>query len=676
MKENPLLLYKNDTRDSFIRFDLIKDEHFEEAFEVTLLAAKENLKKLIENKDEPSFENTIEALEYIDEDLDRIKTVFGNLKEAHTSTELERVAEVMLPKLSDFSNDLLLNQTLFDRVKKVYESKPSLQTKEQERLLERTYKAFVRMGALLSDSDKELLRQYDKELSLLGQTFDKHLLAATNAYILHLIEEKDLFGIPERVKIIAQEEAVARGKAGWVFTLKAPSIGPFMQYADNADLRKQLWIEASARGMKEPFDNKNIVLEIVRLRKERARLLGYSSHAAFVLEDRMAQTPDRVESFLVDLATEARPFAQKDFETLRSYKEKYSGGAELYPWDVAYYEEKLKKESFDFDEESLRPYFEINTVIEGVFEHARLLYGLTAQKRLDIPVYHKDVIVYEILKESGDHVGLLYLDLYPRDSKRQGGWIDALRMQEKKHTSFISPQMLIVCNFTKPTETMPALLTSNEAETLFHEFGHALHTLLSDCQYASLAGFNTLWDFVELPSQIMQTWLTQKESFQLFAKHYQTGGVIADEDIEKILKADKFMSAWTALAQVGAAILDISWHTEKSDNVVDIESFEETVRSPYRFFKGYPGTSSSTSFKHIFTGGYDVGYYSYHWAEVLAADAFEYFKEKGLFSREIAEKFRMNILSKGNTEEPLELYRAFRGRDADPKALLRLKGLL
>lgn len=675
-QNNPLLVYKNDTNDSFIRFDLIKDEHFEPAFEIALATAKENLQNIIENKEPPTFENTIEALEYVDEDLDRISAIFSNLKEAHTTKELERVANIILPRLADFGNDLLLDEVLFLRVKSVYDAKPNLKSKEQERLLDRTYKAFVRMGALLSSDQKEILRAYDRELSLLGQKFDENLLSATNAYELHITKEEDLAGIPDRVREGAKEEAVSRGKDGWVFTLKAPSIGPFLQYAENAILRKDISVASGERGMCAPFDNKPVVLDIIRLRNERARLLGYTNHAAFVLADRMAQSPDKVQSFLEDLAKEARPFAEKDFEMLRAYKEQSTNDSVLYPWDVAFYEEKLKKEKYDFDEEALRPYFEISTVIKGIFEHARLLYGIVAKQRYDIPVYHSDVAVYEISKESGEHVGLLYMDLFPRESKRQGGWIDRLRMQEKNKEVSISPHLLIVCNLTKPTQTTPSLLTSVETETLFHEFGHALHVLLSECEYASLAGFNTLWDFVELPSQLMQSWLTEKESFKIFAKHYQTNEPLSEDEINKILKSDRFMSAWTMLAQAGAALLDLSWHTEKSDGVTDIEIFEEKIRGPYRFFKGYPGTSSTTSFKHIFSGGYDVGYYSYHWAEVLAADAFEYFKENGLFSKEIAEKFRVHILSKGNTEEPLELYRAFRGRDADPKALLRLKGLL
>ncbi len=674
--ENPLLIYKNDTNDSFIRFDLIKDEHFEPAFEVALATAKENIKKIIENKEESTFENTIEAIEYVDQDLERIQFVFLNLKGANTSKELERVAKVILPKISDLGNDLLLNKKLFEKVKFVFDSKPALSTKEQHRLLDTTYKGFIRTGALLNEEDKQRLRDYDKSLILLSQKFDENLLGATNAYELHIVEEKDLAGLPDRVKEMAKLEARERGKEGWVFTLKEPSAGPFVQYAENAELRKQISVATSKRGMEEPFDNRQIVLDIIKIRRERAQLLGYKSHADFVLENRMPHKQDVVEDFLINIAKIAKPFAQKDFEMIREYKEKLTQNREFNPWDLAFYEEKFKKEHFDFDEEEIRPYFEISSVIQGAFDHAKLLFGIVAIERRDIPVYHDDVKVFEFQKESGEHVGLLYLDVYPRDSKKQGGWIETLRVQYQNGEQRVAPHLLIVCNLTKPTEKVPALITSYEAEVIFHEFGHALSVLLCDCHYASLSGLMTLLDFVEFPSQIMQSWLTQKESLKLFAKHYKTGELISDSDIEKILKADKFMVGWSTLSQASAALLDIAWHTDKSIDIDNIEKFETQIRGPYRFFPPYEGTSLTTSFKHIFSGEYDVGYYSYAWSEVLAADAFEYFKEEGLFSKEIAEKFRENILSKGNSEEPLELYRKFRGRDADPKALFRHKGLL
>lgn len=673
--ENPLLKYKNDTNDSYIRFDLIKDEHFEPAFEVALATAKENLQKIIENPEAPTFENTIEALEYVSEDLDRITSIFGNLKEANRSEEIDRVANLFLPRLSEFENDIVLSKSLFEKVKNIYDSKPTLKTKEQQRLLDKSYEGFVRNGALLSDIDKVTLRQYDNDLSLLTQKFGENLLSATNAYELHIVNESDLSGLPDRVKVMAHEEANARGKDGWIFTLQAPSIGPFMQYADNAELRREVSIASGSRAMKGEYDNRQVVLDILKLRKKHANILGYPSHAHFVLEDRMAKTPENIEDFFSKLFEVAKPLAKKDFESLCAYKKKFSNEA-LNPWDVSYYEEKIKKENFDFDEEVLRPYFELDSVIGGLFEHVRLLYGLVFSERKDIPVYHNEVKVFQVKKETGEHVGLLYLDLFPRESKAGGGWIDALRVQQKKNNIDTRAQLLIVCNFTKPEIGASALLSFSEVETLFHEVGHGLHDLLSECMYPSLSGTNVYRDFVELPSQLLDSWVGEKESLLLFAKHYKTNEPISDELIKKMNLNKNFFSAWTMLGQLRGSVIDKRIHEESSDIITDIEEFESIVGKPYSFFEHTSGTSLCTIFKHIFNSGYDVGYYSYHWAEVLAADAFEYFKEEGLFSKEIAEKFRANILSKGNTEEPLDLYRAFRGRDADPKALFRHKGLI
>lgn len=675
--ENPLLIYKNDTPDSFIRFDLIKDEHFEPAFEVALATAKENLKRLIENPEAPTFENTVEALEYISEDLSRVSSIFFNLKEAHTNNVFDELSKKISPLLADFANDISFNEALFRRVKTVYESNPILETKEQKRLLEKSYKGFVRMGALLLNEDKDTIREYDKEFAVLTQKFGENLLGATNAYELHLTNEESLSGLPERVREMAKKEAEDRKKEGWVFTLKAPSMGPFLQYADNAELRKELSLASSTLGMKEPFDNQQIVLKIVQLRKKMAKILGYPSFAHFVLDDRMAKTPEHVEQFFSTLRETSRPLAEKDFELVRRYKEKITGETELYPWDVAYYEEKIKKEQFSFDEELLRPYLEIQSVIEGVFAHAKKLYNLSIIRRFDIPVYHEDVQVFEVRYEDQRYAGLLYLDLFPRDSKSGGAWADMVRPQYIKKGIDMRPSVFIVANLTKPTNTKPSLLTSYEVKTIFHEFGHVLHVLLSDCQYPSLSGYNVLWDFAELPSQLMESWLKTPESFMLFAIHYETKALLPHTLLEASLQSDSFMAAWTMLAQLRMAALDMAWHNEQADTITNIEAFEEEVRKPYKLFSWVQaGTSTSTSFKHIFNGSYGAGYYSYHWAEVLAADAFEYFKEEGLFSKEIAEKFRANILSKGNTEEPLELYRAFRGRDADPKALFRHKGLI
>lgn len=678
MNTNPLLECKNDTPDSYISFDLIKDEHFEPAFVRALEIARENIKNIVELAEDPTFENTIEALEYAQDDLTRITSIFINLKEAHTNETFATIAKTILPQISEFSNEIKQNSALFEKIKAVHDNPPSALSKEQVRLLERTYIGFVRNGALLSSEDKETLTRLDKELVLACDMFAENLLGATNVYVLHITNETDLAGLPLRVREMGHEEAMAREKEGWVFTLQAPSYIPFMKYAENAILRKELWTAFNSRGMNAPFDNKEVVLRIVRLRKERAMLLGYQSHADYVLEDRMAKNLSRIDTFFDELYNVAKPLAEKDFKILCDYKEKSTGETIFFPWDVSFYQEKLIKETFDVDEDALRPYFEVSHVLEGIFTNVQLLYGISVVERNDIPVYHNDVRVFEIKDEDGTHLGLVYFDMYPRSSKAQGGWIDALRTQSMKQSVRIAPHLLIVTNVTKPTQDTPSLISFFEAETLFHEFGHALHDLFSHCQYTSLAGTKTLWDFVELPSQFMDLFTTEAQSLELFAKHYQTGEILPKSSIEKIVRANNFMSAWFVLGQLGQSVLDMAWYREGGEIVTDIERFEEIIRGKCRFFPQVPGTSLSTIFKHIFSGGigYDAGYYSYHWAEVLAADAFEYFKENGLFSKELATKFREHVLSKGNTEAPDVLYRAFRGRDADPKALFRLKGLL
>jgi peptidyl-dipeptidase Dcp len=527
----------------------------------------------------------------------------------------------------------------------------------------------------LNDEDKEKLRGYDRQLSLLCQKFDENLLNATNEYELHITDEKDLSGLPERVRGTARQEAIARNKDGWVFTLHAPSYVPFIQYADSSELRKKMLIASGSRATGGKYDNKQVVLDIINLRKKRANLLGYKSHADFVLADRMVQSQKNLEAFFNGIYEVVKPLAKKDFEALVSCKAK-TDKSPLALWDVYYYEEKIKKEQFDFDEEAVRPYFELESVISGLFEHTRLLYGIVFSERKDIPVYQKDVRVFEAKKETGEYLGLLYLDLFPRESKGGGGWIDALRMEQNKDGVNLKTQLLIVCNFTKPETGSPSLLSFIEVETLFHEVGHGLHHLLSECQYPSLSGTNVYRDFVELPSQLLDSWAGEKESLLIFAKHYKTGEPISDDLIKKIGLNKNFFSAWGMLSSLVAAIIDKRLHEESADTITDIEGFEAEIKKHYGFFEPLVGTSFPTVFKHIISSGYDVGYYSYQWAEVLAADAFEYFKENGLFSKEIAEKFRANVLSKGNTEEPLELYRAFRGRDADPKALFRHKGLI
>ena len=672
---NPLLQYIKDNSE-FIPFDKINSEHFEEAFEKTFTTARENLILLLENTAEPTFENTIEAIEYLDQDLNKILSIFSNLKAAHTDDKINSLAEIVFPQATEWVNDVLLNDELFNKIKKVYASNIKLEG-EKARLLENTYKAFIRKGGLLSNEKKAELRSIDQQLSLLSQKFSTQLLAATNEYSLTITDQKDLSGLPDRIIAAAKDEAVKRKvEDAWVFTLKAPSIGPFLQYSDNEKLRAKIATAAASRGMNEPHDNKLVVLEIVSLRAKHAELFGYESHAAYVLDDRMAKNPQTVYSFLNTLAEASQPKALEEYNVLCNFKEKITGENTLYPWDVAYFTEKLRQEKYDFDEEVIRQYFSVDNVLSGLFEHVEKLYGVKVKRRDDIPVYQEDVFVYEVIDSDGKHLGLVYFDLYPRESKRGGGWIDALRPQHTFRGQDIRPQLLIVCNLTKPAGGTPSLLSFREAETIFHEFGHALHNLFSECTYATLGGFNTLWDFVELPSQFMDAFLEDERSVKIVAKHYETQETIPDELLKKISDAKNFMIGSAMLSQVSGAILDMKWHDKTSKGVSDIEKFENEIRQHYRFVSPIKGASSTTSFSHIFDGGYAAGYYSYHWAEVLSADAFEYFQQNELFPKEIANSFRENILSRGNTEEPSVLYRRFRGRDATPEALLRKSGLL
>jgi peptidyl-dipeptidase Dcp len=676
--ENPLLAYiKNISNDTYVPFDKIRPEHFEPAFEVCFSTAHKNLEKILTNPTEPTFENTVEALEVCSQDLEVVFGIFHNLKEAHTSAEINKIAEWVLPKMAEWENDVSLNEELFEKIKTVHEHSTQSLSKEQRRLLDRKYFSFVRKGALLANEQKIQLREFDQKIILLKQQFGQNLLAATNDYKLVITDPVKLAGLPERVVLAAKEQANHENiKDAWVFTLKPPSYAPFVEFAEDEKLRKQMWIAYSSRALNGVYDNTKIILEIVNLRHKRAVLLGHKNHAEYVLEDRMAKTPDTVYSFFNTLQKVAKPRAEEDIKQLQQYKAKIQGGDEIKPWDIAFFSEKLLKEEYAYDSEEVRAYFSVDRVLGGAFDHAYRLYGITAKLRSDIPVYHPDMTVYEIFDADEKSLGIVYFDLYPRDSKRGGGWIDALRMQCMDNGVDIRPHMLIVCNLTKPVGGTPGLLNEFEARTLFHEFGHALHCLFSRCTYRSLAGFNTLWDFVELPSQLMDTFLTHPISIKLVAQHYETGQEITDEMITKIISAKKFQAGMKILSQLGLAYIDMKWHDGSMSNVVNIESFEEEVKRDYRVVAPYPGTAQSTSFKHIFDGEYDVGYYSYHWSEVLAADAFEYFKEDGLFSKSVGLKFRNEILSKGNTQEPDILYRNFRGKDADPNALLRKAGLI
>jgi len=673
---NPLLDLPLASNKTFTPFDQIKDEHFAPAFEEAIKRTKANLEKVA--KANPTFIDVIEGIEFQGELLGKIQGIFFNQVSAHTNDHLQTLAKEISPKLAELANDLLLNKEIFERVKKVYESRATLSlNQEQTQLLEKTYKAFRRNGALLNESDKNKLRGIDRELAHLGQEFSDHVLKATNDYVLFIEDEKCLIELPANALEDAKATAKEKGRPdAWAFTLHFPSYYPLLQFCTDPEKRKEIWSAAGMKATRAPYDNNPVLKKIASLRHQRANLLGYATHADFVLEERMASNPSTVKNFLENLLDNFRPNAEKDLSELRALKKKASGQDLLHPWDVAYYSEKLKHEKFSLKEEELRPYFSLENVIQGVFEHARRLYGLVLKERNDIPVYHPDVKAYEAVDEStGALMGYFYADFFPRASKKGGAWMTNYLEQGTWSGEICRPHVAIVCNFTKPTATAPSLLTLDEVHTLFHEFGHSLHSLLTNCTYSSLSGTNVYWDFVELPSQIMENWVTEGEALSLFAKHYQTGEVIPASLVQKIRDSATFQASWMGVRQIAFSLLDMAWHTQDIPETLDVESFERSQLARTSFFPPTPGVSFSPAFSHIFSGGYSAGYYSYKWAEVLDADAFELFKEKGIFNREVAKKFRDNILSKGGSVHPMELYKNFRGREPDPKALLRRDGL-
>jgi peptidyl-dipeptidase Dcp len=667
------------TRDEAIPFEKIKTEHYLPALDFSIEKAREQIQGIVNNPAAPTFENTILALETSSELYNTVTGVYFNLFSSEADENLQALAVDMSPKIAAFSSEIMLNEKLFERVKIVAESLDSSKLSEEQKILaDKTYKHFSRNGALLSDADKDQLRRIDQELSVLSPQFSENVLKATNAYELIIDNKADLVGLPESTIEAAAVDAEKKGHKGkWLFNLQAPSYIPFLQYAQNRELRKKLWLAYGSRAYKDQFDNQEIILKLVRLRNERAKLLGFKTYADFVLTERMAETPEQVIAFLNKLLQPSKKAAEKEIAELRAFKKSLDGNEEVMPWDFSYYSEKLKEKKYKFNEEELRPYFKLENVVEGVFEHARRLYGITFREVFDVPKYHSDVRTFEVREErTGNYVGLFYTDFFPRETKRGGAWMTVYREQGLMNGQVRRPHVSIVCNFTKPTPSKPSLLTFGEVETLFHEFGHALHGLLSQVTYKSLAGTNVFWDFVELPSQIMENWVKEKEGLDVFARHYQTNKPIPAELVEKIKKAAQFQAGYSSTRQLSFAFLDMAWHTVDPSQIKDVDSFENQATQPTRILPKILGTNMSCSFSHIFPGGYSAGYYSYKWAEVLDADAFEFFKEKGLFNREVADLFRTNILSRGGTEHPMDLYKKFRGREPDPNALLRREGLL
>ena len=597
---------------------------------------------------------------------------------AETNASIQSIAQDVSPLLTEFANDVALNTVLFERVKAVYNAKESLTlTEEQKTLLDKKYKGFSRNGANLDSDQKEKLRDIDKQQSKLQLTFGENILAETNRYELLITEYSDLEGLPEGAIEAAKQLAEEKDKKGWLITLDYPSYIPFMTYAKNRALRQQLALAFGQKGFQnDALDNQEIVLKITKLRYNRAQLLGYDTHAHFVLEERMAKTPGNVQNFLEDLLSKALPAAKKEFQVLEDFAKKLDGIDRLEKWDSAFYSEKLKQQLFNFDDEQLKPYFKLENVIEGAFEVAQKLFRLQFTQIDNIDTYHKDVLTYKVEDSKQDLVAIFYADFFPRAGKRNGAWMTSYKSQFVKNEINERQHVSIVCNFTKPTSTRPSLLTFNEVTTLFHEFGHALHGMLADTIYPSLSGTSVAWDFVELPSQIMENWCYEKEALALFAKHYETDAAIPMDLIDKIRAASTFQQGMQTLRQLSFGLLDMSWHGVDPSEIMDVKHHESAAFKETQLFPNVSKNCMSTAFAHIFQGGYSSGYYSYKWAEVLDADAFEYFKETGLFDPQVADAFKTHVLSKGGTQDPLELYVKFRGQKPKVEPLLRRSGLL
>jgi Zn-dependent oligopeptidase len=659
-------------------FSKIKNEHFSPAIKHFIAVTRTQINEISENKEAPTFKNTIEALDCTGLQLDRISSIFFNLNSAETNDEIQKIAQEVSPLLSDFRNDLLLNEKLFQRVKQVYDFKSSLSlNSEQNMLLEKQYKSFARNGANLSDKDKEILREIDGKLSKLKLKFGENVLAETNKFYLQITHKRELSGLPEGVIEMAAQTAKEKKMTGWIFTLDYPSYVPFVTYSNQRELRKKITVAFGQRSFNNnENDNQSLVLEIVNLRHQRAQVLGYFSHAHFVLEERMAKTPEKVLEFLYELLEKAKPAAQSEFKKLEDFAKELDGIDQLEKWDAAYYSEKLKQKLFDLDDEKLKPYFKLENVIEGVFEIANKLYQLNFKEVYNLDTYHEDVKTYEVTDQNNNFIALFYADFHPRAGKRSGAWMTSFKAQYKSQTKNERPHISNVCNFTKPTKSKPSLLSFNEVTTLFHEFGHGLHGMLANTTYKGLSGTNVSWDFVELPSQLLENWCYEKEALELFAKHYKSEQIIPMELINKIKASATFHEGMQTLRQISLGLLDIAWHGEDPSSVKNVKEFETLSFSATQLYPDVKENCMSTSFSHIFQGGYSAGYYSYKWAEVLDADAFKHFKDHGIFNNKIAAKFKNTVLSQGGTCDPLELYIKFKGSKPNPEALLKRAGLI
>lgn len=658
-------------------FDRISDSDYLPAVEATIAEARQNIAAIKNNKSAPDFVNTLVALEAASENLDQVTGVFYNQLSAVGGDALHQLAEKIGPISANFASDIIMDADLFQRVKTVHDKKDSLSlTSEQMTLLKETYKEFARGGALLDDIKKKRLREINEQLSVTGPAFMNNEKKSAEKFELIITDEKDLAGLPATTIEGAKHFAEERGYAGkWLITLDMPSYIPFIQYADRRDLREKVWRAFASRAWGDEFDNSQNVLTLARLVHERANLLGYRTHAHYVLEKRMAEKPENVFSFIEKLKAAYKPAAQQDLKQLQKFAKELHGLDDLKPWDVGYYSEKLKEKLFNFSSEDLRPYFPLEKVLEGCFEHFSKLFGIRFAQSDKYSTWHKDVKVFELYdKHDNRFTGTLYGDFFPRTGKKDGAWMTSYRNQGLFHGKLERPVIAIVCNFTKPTPNKPSLLTHDEVLTLFHEMGHAMHGLLSNVTHRSLSGTNVLWDFVELPSQVQENWCYEKETLDMFAEHYETGTKIPAELVEKLRAAKNFMVGWAGLRQVGLALLDMAWHSQNPSAITNVATFEDEVTADTRLFPRLAGPHS-TSFSHIFAGGYSAGYYSYKWAEVLDSDTFELFLERGLYDQDTAKRYQTEILAKGGSEHPKILYRRFRGRDADPDALIRREGL-
>ena len=672
------LTHKFNTKHNTAPFSQIKLKDYQPAFIENIANARAEIDAITNNSEAPTFENTIVALDFSGDALDRLSSIFFNMNSAETCDEMQKIAQDVSPLLTAFGNDISLNEDLFKRVKAVHDQKENLTlTPEQATLLDKKYKSFARNGALLPEDKKAKLREIDTELAKLKLTYGENVLAETNNYQLHITNEADLKGLPDDAKEMARSLAKSKNLEGWIFTLDFPSYLPFVTYIDNRELRKEMAIAAGKKAFQgNEFDNKEIALKIAKLRFDRANLLGYATHSHFVLEERMAQNPDKVKSFLKDLLKKAKPAAEREMAQLTAFAKELDGVELLEKWDGSYYSEKLKQKLFSLDDELLKPYFKLENVLNGAFTVAEKLFGISFKEVFDIDKYHEEVQTFEVLDEEKNLVAIFYSDFFPRKGKRNGAWMTSYKSQSVKNGDNERPHVSIVCNFTPPTETKPSLLTFNEVTTLFHEFGHALHGMLANTTYPSLSGTSVYWDFVELPSQVMENWCYEPEALALFAKHYETGEIIPQIYVEKIKESASFLEGMATLRQLSFGILDMAFHSNNPSEIKDIKAFEKQAMEGTTLYPDVAENCMSVSFSHIFQGGYSSGYYSYKWAEVLDADAFAYFQEKGIFNKEVATKFKENVLSKGGTELPMELYKRFRGHEPNADALLKRAGLV